>query len=72
MEGILFLFFSGLIALTWIILHYVTAWKKSPTLTQSDETLIDDVYDMARRLEDRMETVERIIAADDPNWKSGR
>ena len=60
------------IGLPWLIFHYVTKWKQSATLTPSDENLIDDVYDIARRLEPRMDTVERIIAADDPNWKSGR
>lgn len=72
MEDILFVFFFGLIVLSWIVLHYVTKWKQSPTLTQSDETLLDELHDTARRLDDRMETIERIIAADDPNWKSGR
>jgi phage shock protein B len=60
------------IGLPWLVFHYVTKWKQSPTLTQTDEKLLDELYDLARRLEDRMETVERIIAADDPNWKSGR
>ncbi len=60
------------IGLPWLIFHYVTKWKQSPSMTTSDENIIDDVYDTARRLEARMETIERIIAADDPNWKSGR
>jgi phage shock protein B len=60
------------IGLPWLIFHYITKWKQSASLTPSDENMIDDVYDTARRLEARMETIERIIAADDPNWKSGR
>jgi phage shock protein B len=60
------------IGLPWLIFHYVTKWKQSASLTPSDENMIDDVYETARRLEARMETIERIIAADDPNWKSGR
>lgn len=72
MEDVIFALGFSLIVLTWIVLHYVTKWKQSPSLTQSDENLIDELYDMARRLDQRMETIERIIAADDPNWKSGR
>jgi phage shock protein B len=64
--GILF------IGLPWLIFHYVTRWKTASSLTQEDEKLLDTLYETARRLEDRMETIERIIAADDPNWKSGR
>ena len=36
---------------------------------REDENLLDELHDIARRLEDRMTTIERIIAADDPNWK---
>jgi phage shock protein B len=60
------------LGLPWLIFHYVTKWKTAATLSTSDEKLLDELYDLARRLEDRMETIERIIAADDPDWKSVR
>jgi phage shock protein B len=59
------------LGLPWLIFHYVTKWKQSATLSQTDENLLDDLHDMARRLDDRIGTIERIIAADNPNWKSG-
>ncbi len=59
------------ISLPWLILHYMTKWKTAATLTREDENLLDELHDIARRLEDRMTTIERIIAADDPNWKKG-
>ena len=64
--GILFL------GLPWIIFHYVTKWKTAATLTNEDEHLLEDLYQMARRLDDRMETVERIIRSDNPEWNSHR
>lgn len=63
--GILFL------GLPWLILHYMTKWKTAATLTREDEKLLDELHDIARRLEDRMTTIERIIAADNPNWQKG-
>ena len=59
------------IGLPWLVLHYLTRWKTAATLTREDENLLDELYDLARRLEDRMTTIERIIAADDPDWKKG-
>lgn len=59
------------IGMPWIILHYVTQWKKGTSITREDENLLDELHDTARRLEERLNTVERIIAADNPNWKSG-
>ncbi len=52
------------VALPWLILHHVTKWKTAATLTREDENLMDELYDLARRLDDRMTTIERIIAAD--------
>jgi len=73
MEGliaipILAILFLGL---PWLIFHYITKWKQAATLTSEDEKLLDELHDTARRLEDRMISIERIIAADDPNWKAG-
>ena len=57
------------VGLPWLILHYVTKWKSAATLPVEDERLLEDLYDLARRLEDRMHTVERIVAADNPDWR---
>jgi phage shock protein B len=62
--GILF------IGLPWIILHYITRWKTAATLTTADENLMEDLYDLARRLEDRLGTVERILTAENPQWRT--
>lgn len=61
--GILFL------GLPWLILHYLTRWKQAKTLTSEDENLLDELFYTARRLEERLQTVERIIAADNPDFR---
>ena len=58
------------LALPWLILHYVSKWKTSPTLTAEDENLLDELHDLSRRLDERMCTIERIIQADNPNWRA--
>lgn len=60
------------IGLPWLVLHYMTKWKQSATITTDDEHLLDDLYQLAKRLDDRMETVERLVAADHPEFKSTR
>jgi phage shock protein B len=57
------------IGLPWLILHYVTKWKQAKTLTGEDEQMLDELYDTARRLEGRLHTIERIIAADHPDFR---
>jgi phage shock protein B len=61
--GILF------IGLPWLIFHYITKWKTAATLTGSDEKLLDELHDAARRLDDRLQTIERIMTAENPNWR---
>jgi phage shock protein B len=63
---------SIFIGMPWLILHYVTKWKQSPKITAEDEQLLDQMYETARRLEDRLATVERIIAADNPDFRAPR
>ena len=56
------------VACPWLILHYVTKWKARTSLTSEDETMLDDLYDLARRLDDRMQTLERILHDENPGW----
>ena len=62
--GMLFL------GLPWIIFHYVTKWKSAATLTTEDENLLDELHDMARRLDERICSIERIMTAENPNWRA--
>lgn len=57
------------IFLPWLVFHYVTKWKAQATLTTEDENLLDELHELARRLDDRMRTIERIIDADNPGWR---
>lgn len=61
--GILF------VALPWIIFHYITKWKTAKVLTGADEQLLDDLHDAARRLDDRLCSIERIMTAENPEWR---
>ena len=53
----------------WLIFHYITKWKTAKTLTSEDERLLDDMHEVARRLDDRLCTIERIMTAENPNWR---
>ena len=57
------------IGLPWLIFHYITKWKQAASLTGEDEKLLDELHYTARRLEERLMTIERIIAADNPDFR---
>jgi len=60
---------SLFIGLPWLVFHYITRWKTAARLTGSDEKLLDELYDAARRLDDRLCSIERIMTAENPAWR---
>ena len=60
------------IGLPWVVMHYMTKWKTAATITSDDEVLLEELYNLARRLDERMDTVERLVASDDPAFTPAR
>ena len=60
------------IGLPWIIMHYITKWKTAATITNDDENLLEELYQLAKRLDERMDTVERLVASDNPEFRPAR
>lgn len=61
--GILF------VGMPWIILHYLTKWRQAPKITDEDEKLLDELHYTARQLEERLQTIERILTVDSPEYR---
>ena len=55
-----------------VLIHYVTKWKTAPRLTNDDEVILEELYQVARRLDERMDTIERLVAADHPEFQPSR
>ena len=60
---------SIFVGLPWLIFHYITQWKKGGTISIEDENLLDELHMLARRLDDRLATIERIVAVDNPTFR---
>lgn len=60
------------LGLPWIIFHYITKWKTAATITNDDEALLEELYQLAKRLDERMDTVERLVSADNPGFQPAR
>ena len=70
-EGVLAIL-AIFLGLPWIIMHYITKWKTAATITTDDEHLLEELYSLAKRLDERMDTVERLVASDNPEFKPAR
>ena len=60
------------IGMPWLILHYVTKWKSTGTVSREDENLLEELYETARRLDDRLHSIERIMVAENPELEVRR
>jgi phage shock protein B len=52
-----------------IIFHYVTKWKTSKGLTPEDEKMLSEIWESVNRMEDRINTLERILDIEAPSWR---
>jgi len=54
----------------WLVMHYTTRNSANQRLNSKDEALLEELNDSARRMEDRIRSLERILDADSPEWRS--
>jgi phage shock protein B len=59
----------GLVLPLWLVLHYMTLWRQQKRSGGIDEKALGDIETVARRLEDRIAALERVLDAEDPTWR---
>ncbi len=59
--------FTVLVLPIWIIGHYLTKAHGERGLAAQDEKLLADLWDAARRMEERMKNLERVFAPEPAN-----
>lgn len=55
-----------LLILPWMLFNFIAKMKQMSSMTVEDENLLDEMHMIARRLDERMNNIERIIEADRP------
>ncbi len=64
--GILFL---AVVAPVWIIAHYTTRWKATKALSSDEEQLLEELWKNSERMEQRINSLERILDAEVTDWR---
>ena len=62
--------FMVVVAPVWIVFHYITQWRSQRGLTAQDERLLAELWDIANRLEGRIQSLERVLDSEAPNWRN--
>jgi phage shock protein B len=53
----------------WIIFHYITKMKTSKGLSPEDERMLSEVWESANKMQERINTLERILDIESPDWR---
>jgi len=65
----LFALFAIFIAPLWMILHYSTKRKMAQGLSSEDEKMLSELWQLANRMESRLNTLETILDSESPGWR---
>jgi len=44
-----------------VIFHFITKWRQTREISGDDERMLEELWDLSQRLEERLETLERIL-----------
>jgi phage shock protein B len=47
-----------------VIFYFITKWKQTREISGDDERMLEELWMLSQRLEDRIETLERILEDD--------
>jgi phage shock protein B len=53
----------------FILLHFITKWRQSREISGGDERLLEEMWQLSQRLEERLESLETILDSERPDWR---
>jgi len=53
--------FLTIVAPLIVIFYFITRWKQTREISGDDERMLEELWTLSQRLEDRIETLERIL-----------
>jgi len=62
--------FMVVVAPIWLILHYRSKGQVSQGLSEEEYIQLSDLSEMADKMADRIKTLEAILDAETPDWRS--
>ena len=61
--------FLTIVAPLFIVLHFITRWKQGREISGGDEKMLEEMWALSRRLEERLESLETILDNEMPDWR---
>lgn len=61
--------FLTIVAPLIVVMHFITKWKQSREISGDDEQMLEDLYLLSQRMEERLATLEKILDDELPDWR---
>jgi phage shock protein B len=52
-----------------VILHYVTKWRSSRSLSRDEQKMLEELWQDAQKMESRINALETILDDQVPDWR---
>jgi phage shock protein B len=62
--------FLAVAAPLFIVLHFITKWKQTREISRDDEQMLEDMWMLSQRLEERLQALETILDDELPHWRT--
>ena len=69
MFGIFLIILAAVVLPLVVILHYVTKWKSSRTLSGDEQRMLEELWQDAQKMESRINALETILDDQVPDWR---
>ncbi|HET7664126.1 MAG TPA: envelope stress response membrane protein PspB [Rhodanobacteraceae bacterium] len=66
----IFALFCIFIAPLWLILHYTTKRRQAQSLSREDEKMLSELWELANKMESRVNSLETILDTQVPGWRN--
>jgi len=61
--------FIAIPAPLFIVLHFITKWKQAREISGGDEKMLEELWNLSQRMEERLESLETILDSELPEWR---
>jgi phage shock protein B len=61
--------FIAIPAPLFIVLHFITKWKQAREISSGDEGMLEELWNLSQRMEERLESLETILDSELPEWR---
>lgn len=69
MIGVFMIIIAAVVLPLVVILHYVTKWKSSRTLSGDEQRMLEELWQDAQKMESRINALETILDDRVPDWR---